>query len=317
MNGAKSFPLMPGYDHIQIVADLDPVAAVRDGELGERMRAYPKLFSPERPEFGFAVQRGAEWRVAELGCPDPATARIALGARLRQTAREADAEAADAMLAAAARLDPEDGEQLAKDEWEIGDRRYRVIRVEKFTLLRTGELEPPRAGDTDPADGRDPARGWLIDPPAPAGPWEAQFRLNLVGYLPPPETVPAAAETEARHAVRTHPGVVLLPPSFTVIEVDGERWKPFTSGHGPAAARTMLATYWTQILPVLRRHRGGPPTPEDLAEWQAAADAIEASPGPDFTAFGRSFRMVRITRAVRVGRDGPEGPRPTDQDLYG
>ncbi|MGH8965821.1 MAG: DUF5954 family protein, partial [Actinomycetes bacterium] len=256
-DAGMTFPLMRGYDHINVVAQLDPVAAVRDRELGERILQYPKLLPGGSPDFGHAVQKGKEWRIASLGCDDPSSARYSLAIDLRTDAPdEKDPRTARAMLAAADRLDPEEGEQLAKDEWEIGDRRYRVIRVESFTLVGGGVMEPPRATDTDPPRGARLLRDHLVDPLAPTGQWETQLRLNLVGLLPIPGTVPDQILAEARHATQTHPGVVMLPPTFKVVEIKGDSWEPFAGGDGPGDARHCLATYFTELLPRLREFQG-------------------------------------------------------------
>jgi hypothetical protein len=314
-----TFSLMPGYDHINVVAGLDPVAAIRDAELGERMRAHPKLFPAGSPDFGYAVQTGTQWRIGTDGASDPATARHALACHLRRSAaeRETDPDVVKMLLATADRLDPEEGEQLPKDEWELGDRRYRVIRIEKFTLIGGGVMEPPRTSDPEPSGQARLLHDHLIDPRAPAGTWEAQLRLNLVGYLPIPGTVPETVQLEARHAIRTHAGVVLLPPTFTVVEIDGNSWEPLTGGDSPGQARDHLAGYFSQILPRLREFQGDPATPGEIAEWAEAAERIEATTEPEFTAMGRRFRIVRISRFLRLGRDGPEGPRPSDQERYG
>src|SRR5690606_41645399 len=104
---------------------------------------------------GHAVQIGKEWRIRCLGSDDPSAARYGLAMDLRTAAaEERDPATTGAMRAAADRLDPEEGEQLAKDEWEIGDRRYRIIRVEKFILIGDRAMEPPRSTDADlPGDG--------------------------------------------------------------------------------------------------------------------------------------------------------------------
>ncbi|SEG67023.1 hypothetical protein SAMN04489712_108247 [Thermomonospora echinospora] len=314
-----AFSLMPGYDHINVVADLDPVAAVRDREIGERMRAYPRICPAGSPDFGYAVQTGSRWRIGCAGACDPAGARYDLARHLRESAagHTGDAGVARAMLAAAGRLDPEEGAQLPKDEWEIGDRRYRVVRIEQFTLLGDRVMEPPRPTDTDPPDGSGLLRDHPIDPQAPVGPWEAQLRLNLIGYMPVLGTDSETARAEARHAVRAHPGVILLPPTFTVVEIEEDSWKPLTGGAGPAQARAHLAGHFTEVLPRLRQFHGDPATPGELAEWARAAEQIEATAGHEFTALGRRFRTVRVSRMLRVGRDGPEGPRPSDQERYG
>ncbi|GAA4231739.1 hypothetical protein GCM10022254_29790 [Actinomadura meridiana] len=312
-----TFPLMHGYDHINVVAQLDPVAAVRDRELGERMRKYRKLLPGGSPDFGHAVQMGKEWRIGSLGCDDPSSARYGLAIDLRMDAPNvADPETERAMLAAADRLDPEEGEQLAKDEWEIGDRRFRVIRVEKFILIGDRVMEPPRSTDADLAKD-DLLRGHLIDPPAPCGQWEAQLRLNLVGHMPAPGSVPDQVRAEARHAIRTHPGIVLLPPTFVVLEVDGDAWTPITGGDDPGAARERLARHFTGLMPRLREFQGDPATAAELAEWTALANEIKASTGHRIVVRGRDFRTVRVSRMMRLGRDGPEAPRPCDEEHHG
>jgi hypothetical protein len=312
-----SFPLMRGYDRIDLVADLDPVAAVRDRELGERIREYPKLFPAGSPDFGFAVQSGTSWHIGSVGTSDPESARRSLAAHLRRTVTEQNPapDLARAMMEAAGRMDPDVG-GLAKDEWEIGDRRYRVIRIERFTLIGGGAMEPPRSTDTDPG-GPTLLRGHPIEPLAPAGHWETQLRLNLVGFRPIPGTVPDIVQTEAAHAIRSHPGVILLPPTFTVVEIREGAWDPITGGDGPGEARDHLAGHFSELLPLLRAHQGDPASAAELAEWTQAAEEIKATNGYEFAAMGRRFRTVRISRMMRLGRDGPEAPRPSDPERYG
>ncbi|TYB45349.1 DUF5954 family protein [Actinomadura chibensis] len=312
-----TFPLMHGYDHINVVAALDPVAAVRDRELGERILEYPKLLPAGSPEFGHAVQEDGEWRIGSLGSDDPSSARYGLAFDLRTAAAdEPDPGTARAMRAAAARLDPEEGDQLAKDEWEIGPRRYRVVRAEKFMLIGDRVMEPPRATDADlAADGL--LRGHPLDPAAPCGQWEAQLRLNLVGYMPVAGTVPDEVRAEARHAIRTHPGVVLLPPTFVVVEVAGDAWSPITGGDVPHEAVDRLARHFTDLLPRLREFQGDPASAAEVAEWEALAAGVRAATGHRIRVRGREFRTVRVSRMLRLGRDGPEAPRPCDQARYG
>ncbi|GAA1775060.1 DUF5954 family protein [Actinomadura chokoriensis] len=309
-----TFALMRGYDHINVVARLDPVAAVRDRELGERILRYPKIYSIGSPEFGHAVQTGDEWRIGSLGADDPTAARYNLAIDLRTAAAGGpDPATAAAMLAAAARLDPEEGEQLAKDEWEVGDHRYRIIRVERFVQFGDRVLEPPRTTDADlAADGL--LRDHPIDPAAPCGHWEAQLRLNLVTFMATSGDIPDIVRTEARHAIQAHPGVVVLPPTFMVVELAGNGWGPLTGGDTPDDARDALARYFTGRLPRLRDFEGDPASPEELAEWSAMAEQIRATPGHSFSVRGREFRTVRVSRMLRLGRDGPESPRPSDEE---
>lgn len=314
-----AFSLMRGFDRIQVVADLDPVAAARDSSLGERMVAYPKLFPAGSPDFGYAVQAGDHWRIGTSGGSDPRGSRLVLASHLRRDAKhEADPGVAERMRVAANRLDPEEGEPLAKDEWEIGDRRYRVIRIEKYTLIhRDKGMEPPRTTDIDPPDHERLLHGHLIDPLAPTGQWEAQLRLNLTSYEPIAGTIPAAAAFDAHHATSTHPGIVLLPPVYTVVEITSPgSWEPFTGAEGPGLARDHLAGYFSQLLPRLREFQGDPPTSAERDSWEAMAAQIRDMPGPDYKVADRHFRTVRVSRFLRLGPDGPEGLRPTDPDRY-
>lgn len=315
------FPLMRGFDRINLSADLDPVTATRDKDLGDRMQAYPRIITGGAPDFGFAVQTGSTWHLGMAGGGDPHSTRISLASHFRRTARkdETDPEVGRVMVAAAGRLDPEEGEQIVKDEWEIGDHRYRIIRIERFILIGDRVMEPPRPTDTDPVSSEAGLlEGLRIDPLAPAGQWEAQMRLNLAGWVPPyPPPVQPMVVTEAEHALRTHPGVVLIPPAFTVVEFDGDSIRPVASTTGPRRAKEDLVFHFTEFLPRLREFDNDPATPDELAAWKEAAEQIEASPGPEFAVLGRRFCIVRVSRMLRLGSDGPEGSRPSDQERYG
>lgn len=315
------FPLMRGFDRINVSADLDPVTAARDKDLGDRMRAYPRIITGGPPDFGFAIQTGSTWRLGVAGGGDPYSTRISLASHLRREARECqtDPRIGRVMVAAADRLDPEEGEQIVKDEWEIGNRRYRIVRLERFILIGDRVMEPPRPTDTDPVSSEAGLlEGHRSDPLASAGPWEAQMRLNLADWVPPfTPPVQQIVVTEAQHALRTHPGVILLPPAFTVVEFDGDSIRPIASTIGPSRARADLVFHFAEFLPRMREFDNDPATPDELAAWKKAAEQIEASPGPEFTVLGRRFCIVRVSRMMRLGSDGPEGPRPSDQERYG
>ena len=108
---------MRGYDQIKVVSDLDPVAAMRDRDLGTRMRDYPRFISGGGPDFGFAIQTaaqdGAAWRVGTAGGGDPYTSRIALASHLRVEAEERQDDVLDA-------LDQEEG--AAERQEEVADK---------------------------------------------------------------------------------------------------------------------------------------------------------------------------------------------------
>lgn len=254
----------------------------------------------------------------------PATTWRAICSR-RANGLEGEPGLAADLLAAADRLDPEEGEQLPKDEWEIGDRRYRVIRVEKYTLIGDGVMEPPRPTDASPACGSGSAlRGFLLDPRAPAGQWEAQLRLNLVGYMPVLGPVPDVIRAEARHAVQSHPAVVLLPPTFTMVEIKDGSWEPITGADDPVRARDHLVEATSpSCCPGCASSRGRPrpppssPTgprppsrsgrrPATTSPRSAAASAPCASPGCCASAATARRAPARPTRS------GTTSPSPAD-----
>ncbi|WP_242907080.1 DUF5954 family protein [Actinomadura terrae] len=301
---------MPGYDLINLVRDLGPVEAVRDQESAERMRVYPKIVGAGPPDFGVAERSGGAWRIRHLGALEPYGARIDLAMHLRHSAGRHERRVRERMLAIADRCDPEVGEQTGETDFAVGGLRYRIVRVLGFT--RFGEDGPEPARPTDTEEG--PLRSFLIDPTAPVGPSDAALRLELLSLLPAAGTVPEAVRREAVAAIREHPGVVLLPPEFTVAEDLDDRWRPLTGGDGPQDARDALAHYFRVILPRHAPGGGPPPSKGELAEYARAADQVDAERGVEFVACGRRFRIVRVVRMVRVGPDGPEPARPSDED---
>ncbi|WP_131739960.1 DUF5954 family protein [Actinomadura roseirufa] len=305
-----AFQRMTGYDLINLVRDLGPVAAVRDQEAAERMRVYPKVVGAGPPDFGVAEQSGRAWRILRLGAMEPYGARVDLAVHLRDTAAGRDRRAREEMRAIADRCDPEVGEATADNDFAAGGTRYRIVRVLGFTRFGEDGPEPARATDTEEG----PLRSFLIDPTAPVGPAEAALRLELLSLVPAAGTVPEGLRQEAVTAIRDHPGVVLLPPEFTVVEDLDDRWRPITGGDGPQDARAALAHYFRVILPRFTPPGTPPPSPGELAEYARAADRVDADRGVEFVACGRRFRVVRVVRMIRVGPDGPEPARPSDDD---
>ncbi|MEU8802195.1 DUF5954 family protein [Spirillospora sp. NPDC048819] len=316
-----SFEGMPGHDLINVVRDLEPVAAVRDQEAAERRRAYPEIVGVGPPEFGCAEQAGGAWRILSLGALEPYEARIDLSVHLRDIAGDHEPAVREDMLRLADALEQgalEQGgleraarERADRNECAAGPLRFRIVRVLGFA--RFGDDGPEPARVTDGEDG--PLREFAIDPAAPVGPADAALRLELLGLVPAEGTVPDELRREALSAVKAHPGVVLLPPEFTVLEDRDGQWRPVTGGIGPQDARDSLAHYFRVLLPKAGPEDcGPPPSPGELAEYAEAADRIDADGGVEFVACGRRFRIVHVIRMIRVGPDGPEPARPSDDD---
>ncbi|XRQ14039.1 DUF5954 family protein [Actinomadura welshii] len=287
-----SFEGMPGHDLINVVRDLEPVAAVRDQEAAERRRAYPGIVRAGPPEFGGAEQSGGVWRILSLGAAAPAGARAGLAAHLRGIRGGHGPPERAELLRLAEAL-----ERGRAGDCAAGPLRFRVVRVQGFARFGDDGPEPARVTD---ADGAPPPRP-RIDPEAPVGPADAALRLELLGLAP---------------AAGAHPGVVLLPPEFAVMEDLEGRWRPVARGAAPRDARDALAHYFRVLAPRDTPVGCAPPSPGELAEYARAADRVDADGGAEFVesvACGRRFRVVRVIRTVRVGPDGPEPARPSDE----
>lgn len=333
-----SFEGMPGHDLINVVRDLEPVAAVRDQEAAERRRAYPGLAGAGPPEFGCAEQAGGAWRILSLGAPSPGAARAGLAEHLRGLAGDHDQAVGKELLRLADALEhgragdtaPEacpdgrpggdrdgrpggmpDGSRGGpeRNECTAGPLRFRVVRVPGFARFGDDGPEPARVTDS----GEGPAPDPRIDPAAPVGPADAALRRELLGLVPQPGAVPEEERREAAAATEAYPGVVLLPPYFTVMEDRDGLWWPVARGASPQEARDALAHYFRVLVPQDAPAGCAPPSPGELAEYARAADRIDAAGGIEFMACGRRFRIVRLIRMIRVGPDGPEPARPSDE----
>ena len=228
-----SFEGMPGHDLINVVRDLEPVAAVRDQEAAERRRAYPGSRARGAAEFGCAEQAGGAWRILSLGAPSPGAARAALAGHLRGAAGGHDPPEAAEMLRLADAL--ADGRRGGPDrnECAAGPLRFRVVRVQGFARFGDDGPEPARVTDSEEGPPPDPR----IDPAAPVGPSDAALRRELLGRAPHLEPVPEEERREAAAAIEAYPGVVLLPPYFSVMEDRDGLWRPVGRGGSPQQAR--------------------------------------------------------------------------------
>jgi hypothetical protein len=308
----------PAYRTIRVAAPEGPVAALADAEAWAARESYPDLRFAGGPVFGVARERDeGGWQLQGFFCgPAPQDARDHMGAHFRGMAQRAertgDATARSECERAAERLDWE-----ALDELTVQGSRYRVVRAERF--IRTGPVgpEPPRPTDADPAKpGRshevpDPVEGFVLDPVTATGMSAGLLKVELLGIGYAKGAVPDDVRDDCLRAGETHPGGVLVPPSFMTSEKIDGRWKPQDSGTAtsPQGARDSLGMYLRVVAPWKLELDAAART-----EYEAAADRLDAERGAELAVAERRFRIVRVERLVRVGPDGPEGPRRSDPD---
>ncbi|MFD7630304.1 DUF5954 family protein [Streptomyces sp. NPDC059851] len=316
---------------VEAAVEADAVDAVaRAGEVAVR-----------GPLFGVAAQGpgdGPRWRVVLAvadGCPQQA--RDGLNSRLWFRAKDEAEDRAERrdLLAAVARLESE-----RVDELVAGGTRYRIVRAEEYAGAGPGGIEEPRPTDPEPPVpdwGRDATEarlddGLVLDPEAPVTPTQALEQLALRGLHYVGERFPAAVSADSRRALDTHPDVLLLPPTFAVVEQSGNGWKPVSGPHPTAhAARRSLDFALTWAWPRMRglipvgtdvhadarsRAAGGGAHADrnaaELAAYADAADRLRAGRVNRLEFQGTVYRIARTRRLLRWGPDGPEGPRPSD-----
>ncbi|WP_263166607.1 DUF5954 family protein [Streptomyces sp. SCSIO ZS0520] len=295
-----------------------PAELVAETEAMEASERYPGV-ALRGPVFGVAVQdpaRGPEWRVLKsVTDGTPQQARDALQSYLWFRAKDDTEDRTErrALLAAVSVLERE-----PVDEVEVLGARYRVIRGDEFARGGMSGLEPPRATDPEPLK-----RVWEHQPyvsPDPEGfvlePGHGEtslsagaLRLGLREFAYTDFGFPSQVRRESEASVRSHPGIVLLPVAFGVIEKDGPGWTP----HGvlmptPHDARLLLydglREFWAKIYRLDARVTARYAAAAE--EFRAAERANEARVG------GEVYRICRVERLVRVGGDGPEPPRASD-----
>ena len=290
------------------------------------------------PLFGVAAQDeddGQRWRVVvavSAGCPQ--TARDSLNSLLWFRAKDEAQDRAErcALLAAVARLESE-----RVDELTVLGTRYRIVRAEEYAGLGAGGIERPRPTDPEPVtpDWSPGTRdsevddGLILDPDAPLTPAQAAERLALRSFAYTGSRFPDDVRSDSHRALETHPDVLLLPATFTVVEQNGTGWRPISCPHASAHdARKTLDFSLTWFEP---RKRGLIPMDADRhvdARTQAAQNADSAA--AELTAYAEAsdrlrtgrvdqlevldavYRIGRTRRLLRWGPDGPEGPRPSD-----
>ncbi|NJQ15065.1 DUF5954 family protein [Streptomyces bohaiensis] len=305
------------------VAEPDhPVAAAMEADAAVAARRY-RHYTVRGPLFGVAAQCADHPDRWEVVCPitdgSGQQARDRLQSALFFRAKDDidDPEQRRRLIAGVAVLEKE-----AVDELVVDGRRYRVVRADEFLYLDDDGPETARPTDPQPARpvwdtrGREPEpdEGHVIDHTAASGLMAGAERLALRDLAYRADSYPPQVRRESERALETHPGVVLLPPSFRVVERCPGGWTmtagPFATAHG---ARTFLYAALKLTFPMLL-DLGAEEKEEYVRiaeEWRRRGDANRVSAGE------KEYAIARIGRLVRIGADGPEGPRPSDIDPHG
>ncbi|MGK5532918.1 DUF5954 family protein [Streptomyces sp. URMC 129] len=330
----------------------DPVSVIADTEAWQARDEYPDIRA-RGPLFVVCEQEpDGRWRVLTGGELTPQNSRDLLARTCLIRARDAkeagDEDAWRLWSAAAERMD---WEKL--DELVVADSRFRIVRGESY--IRTGPRgpEPPRPSDADAMPigkgNQAPARteGFLIDPAAATGVSEGILKFDLLQFVYAVGSVPHEMRSDALRAQRTHPGGVLMPPAFAVMERVGSdgRWQAFSlPSDTPQAARDGLAVRFVGMLPARLHPPTEPKRPVGFEEWpeelrngmaeqsgllkpgqrKLTEEQLQALAGAaarlrrerldEIEVLDRTFRVSRLERLLRVGPDGPEPPRPHDFD---
>ncbi|WP_062207492.1 DUF5954 family protein [Streptomyces sp. NBRC 109706] len=304
----------------------DPVSEVTEQDAIRAAERYPHVVI-RGPVFGFAEQRpedGPAWRLLDDVTDGFAQhARDGLNSHLWFRARDETAPG-DRLRAqlreAVSRLEREPVNELT-----VGDTRYRIVRGDEFARIGPDGIEGPRPTDPDePAadlswgerrSSPSRTRGLLVDHARPTGIMESIQRMELLGLRYEAPRIPAEARADSATALATHPGVVLLPATFTFAERKRSSWEPMAALQpSPHEARATLYDYLAEFLPKL----GQEVSEDDARVYAEAAEEFRARPRRDeITVLGRRFQIIRVERLIRIGPDGPETPRPSDLDPYG
>jgi hypothetical protein len=318
----------PDHLTIRIAHRDDPVSQVTELDAFRSGQRYPHIVV-RGPLFGCAVQTPADrprWRLLdELDTGFPQDARDELNEYLWLYAKDRaeDHRERRRLLDGVALL-----ERKRIDELSVGRDRYRIVRADEFARIGDGALEPPRPTDHPEDDHwdlekKDPpsdAEGFVVDHAAEVHLTDGLERLGLRESVYHSERFPPDVLADSRRALHTHPGLVLLPPAFRVLERKTESWSMFLAGQFPTpqAARRGLVKYFTKSVPMLQEHPGWglrEYSERDVAVFAKAAELFMRQRDADeLRARGRTFQIVRVERMMRIGPDGPEPPRPSDED---
>ncbi|NJP66935.1 hypothetical protein HCJ92_11695 [Streptomyces sp. ventii] len=299
-----------------------PVAAAVEADAATAARRY-RHYTVRGPLFGVAAQCPRNPDRWEVVCPvtdgSGQQARDRLHSSLFFRAKDdiEDPDQRRRLVRGIAVLEKE-----AVDELVVDDVRYRVVRADEFFYLDDDGPETARPTDPQPArpdwdrGGREPEpdEGHVIDHTAASGVMAGAERLALLDLAYRAESYPAQVRLESERALETHPGVVLLPPSFRVVERCPGGWEmtagPFATAH---AARSFLYGALKLTFPMLLDLDA-----DEKAEYVRIAEEWRSRGEGNRVQVGeKEYSIARIGRLMRIGPDGPEGPRPSDRDPHG
>ncbi|MDK0519848.1 DUF5954 family protein [Streptomyces sp. ML-6] len=315
MNDHRQAP--PDHLVINVKHRDDPVSLVTEADALAASRTYAKIVV-RGPLFGIAEQRRGErprWRMLTgLDTGYPQDARDELNSHLWFRARDEvkDPRERRSLLDAVARLETEPVNELT-----AGDTRYRVVRADEFARIGEGRMEPPRPTDVD-SEGWDvltrtpsTTEGFVIDHAAAGGLTEGLDRMGMVPVAYTSERFPPDVLADSQRALRTHPGLVLLPVVFRVMERKEKSWSMVSEQlPTPQDARRALVDHLRTMLPRIEQL-----DEREAAVYARAADAFMRRRRPnELIVRGRCFEIARIERMMRIGPAGPETPRRSDVD---
>lgn len=308
----------PAYRTIRMTVQDSPIAAFADQEAWLARERYPRLQGVEPAEYFFAKERETGgWELSEYGASVPQQARDSLGSYFRRHAHDAELAGADddrrRWMAAALRMDRE-----VVDDVRVMGERFRIVRVAHFIRLGDSGPEPPRPSDPDPGEVGEAYRlpsgtkGFVVDPDTGTGLSDGILKLDLIQSAGILRGAPPEMTEEARRAVHTHAGGVLLPAVFLICARTDGKWRfhnPGATHATPQAARDDLAMWLRVMAPFTLELTGA-----ERTAYAEAADRLDQKRSNTLTVDGSRFRVTRAERLVRIGPDGPEGPRPSDFD---
>ncbi|MEU8991741.1 DUF5954 family protein [Streptomyces sp. NPDC048558] len=128
-------------------------------------------------------------------------------------------------------------------------------------------------------------------PNGPGGPMAGATRAGLRDFAYRGVRFPGDVRRDRSGAVLTHPGIVLLPACFGVVERERTGWEPALALRPTAHdARRVLYDAMAEMWPMLYR-------------FDESTKALYAKAAEE-------FRICRAGRLVRTGPDGPEPAAP-------